>query len=115
MVQQTRKLAYNAQLKLTVAKYYIPSGRCIQALDYSNRNDDGSVGKIADSLMTPFKTRNGRTVYDGGGIQPDIIIEKNNLEDIIVSLFKEQLFFDYATEFKFKTDSISKDFILLSE
>ncbi len=112
LVQQTRKLAYNAQLKLTVAKYYIPSGRCIQALDYSNRNDDGSVGKIADSLMTPFKTRNGRTVYDGGGIQPDIIIEKNNLENIIVSLFKEQLFFDYATEFKFKTDSISKDFIL---
>ncbi len=111
LVQQTRKLAYNAQLKITVAKYYIPSGRCIQALDYSNRNDDGSVGKIADSLMTPFQTRNGRTVYDGGGIQPDIIVKKENLENIIVSLFKENLFFDYATDFKFKTDSISENFI----
>ena len=64
LVQQTKKLSYNSQLKLTVAKYYIPSGRCIQALDYSNRNEDGSVGKVPDSLMTSFKTKNGRTVYD---------------------------------------------------
>ena len=64
LVQQTRPLSYNAQLKVTVAKYYIPSGRCIQALDYSNRNEDGSVGKVPDSLMTAFQTRNGRTVYE---------------------------------------------------
>ena len=111
LVQQTRKLSYNAQLKLTVAKYYIPSGRCIQALDYSNRNNDGSVGKMQDSLMTAFKTKNGREVFDGGGIQPDIITEKENISNIVVSLFRERLFFDYATEFRFKNDSINKDFI----
>ena len=66
LVQQTRKLPYNSQLKVTVAKYYIPSGRCIQALDYSNRNEDGSVGKLPDSLISIFTTRNGREVKDGG-------------------------------------------------
>ena len=65
LVQQTRKLSYNSQLKLTVAKYYIPSGRCIQALNYSHRNKDGSVGKVPDSLMTTFETKNGREVKDG--------------------------------------------------
>ena len=76
LVQQTRKLSYNAQLKLTVAKYYIPSGRCIQSVNYNNRNDDGSIGKVPDSLKTEFRTRNGRKVYDGGGIEPDIIVDK---------------------------------------
>ncbi|MBT3621207.1 MAG: S41 family peptidase [Flavobacteriales bacterium] len=111
LVQQTRKLSYNSQLKLTVAKYYIPSGRCIQALDYSNRNEDGSVGKIADSLMTSFQTKNGREVFDGGGINPDIITETGIFSNIIVSLFRERLFFDYATEFRFENDSIATDFI----
>jgi len=111
LVQQTRKLSYNSQLKVTVAKYYIPSGRCIQALDYSNRNDDGSVGKIADSLMTEFKTRNGRKVFDGGGINPDIVTETEEIGSIIVPLFKERLFFDYATDFRAEHDSISEDFI----
>ena len=111
LVQQTRKLSYNAQLKLTVAKYYIPSGRCIQALDYSNRNEDGSVGKVADSLMTTFKTRNGRTVKDGGGILPDIIVEPEKYGMIISSLIKERLFFDYATEYRFLHDSISEKMI----
>jgi carboxyl-terminal processing protease len=111
LVQQTRKLSYNSQLKLTVAKYYIPSGRCIQALDYSNRNDDGSVGKIADSLMTSFQTKNGREVFDGGGINPDIITETGIFSNIIVSLFRERLFFDYATDFRFENDSIATDFI----
>ncbi len=111
LVQQTRKLSYNAQLKLTVAKYYIPSGRCIQALDYSNRNEDGSVGKVADSLMTTFKTRNGRTVKDGGGILPDIIVEPEKYGMIISSLIKERLFFDYATEYRFLHDSISENMI----
>ncbi len=111
LVQQTRKLSYNAQLKLTVAKYYIPSGRCIQALDYSSRNDDGSVGKVPDSLMTVFKTRNGREVKDGGGILPDIITEPEKYGMIISSLTKERLFFDYATSYRFSHDSISKNMI----
>ena len=111
LVQQTRKLSYNAQLKLTVAKYYIPSGRCIQALDYSNRNDDGSVGKIQDSLMTAFQTKNGREVFDGGGINPDIVTETEKVSNIVISLFKERLFFDYATDFRFEHDSIAEDFI----
>ena len=115
LVQQTRKLSYNAQLKLTVAKYYIPSGRCIQALDYSNRNEDGSVGKVADSLMTIFKTRNGRTVKDGGGILPDIIVEPEKYGMIISSLIKERLFFDYATEYRFLHDSISEKMIFSDE
>ena len=97
LVQQTKPLPYNAQLKLTVAKYYIPSGRCIQALDYSQRNSDGSVGKIPDSLMTEYKTRNGRIVKDGGGILPDILIEKDNFNQIVSSLYRERLFFDYAS------------------
>lgn len=111
LVQQTRKLSYNAQLKLTVAKYYIPSGRCIQTLDYSNRNKDGSVGKMPDSLMTAFQTKNGREVFDGGGINPDIVTEIEVISNIVASLFKERLFFDYATDFRFEHDSIAEDFI----
>lgn len=111
LVQQTRKLSYNSQLKLTVAKYYIPSGRCIQALDYSNRNDDGSVGKVPDSLMTSYETRNGREVKDGGGILPDIITDLGKYSMIIPSLLKERLFFDYATDYRFSHDSISEEFI----
>ena len=111
LVQQTRKLSYNSQLKLTVAKYYIPSGRCIQALDYSNRNEDGSVGKVPDSLMTAFQTKNGREVFDGGGINPDIITETGKVSNIVISLFRERFFFDYATDFRFENDSIMQDFI----
>jgi len=111
LVQQTRKLSYNSQLKLTVAKYYIPSGRCIQALDYSHRNEDGSVGKVPDSLMTSFQTRNGREVKDGGGILPDIVTDPGKYGMIIVSLLKERLFFDYATNYRYLNDSISDNFI----
>ena len=117
LVQQTRKLSYNSQLKLTVAKYYIPSGRCIQALDYSNRNEDGSVGKIADSLSTEFRTKNNRKVYDGGGITPDLVTESETSSKILLSLFRERLFFDYATEFRLKNDNIlsAKDFKITDE
>ena len=115
LVQQTRKLSYNAQLKLTIAKYYIPSGRCIQALDYSGRNEDGSVGKVPDSLMTSFFTKNGRVVKDGGGILPDIVIEPDKYGMIIASLLKERLFFDYSTEYRFTHDSISNNFIFSNE
>lgn len=112
LVQQTKKLSYNSQLKLTVAKYYIPSGRCIQALDYSNRNEDGSVGKVPDSLMTAFKTKNGRTVYDGGGIKPDVEVEQDDFSNLIVSLIQERLFFDYATYFKHSNASLDSSFTM---
>ena len=109
LVQQTKKLSYNSQLKLTVAKYYIPSGRCIQALDYSNRNEDGSVGKITDSLMTAFKTKNGRTVFDGGGIQPDIETKEEEVSNLIISLVRERLFFDYATLYRYQNSNLRND------
>jgi len=114
LVQATRPLTYNSQLKVTTAKYYIPSGRCIQAIDYGNRNEDGSVGKLPDSLKVAFKTRNGRTVYDGGGVDPDLEIEKSYLSQILVSLLTKNLFFDYATEYHFNhaTIAAAKDFKL---
>ncbi|MFP4291804.1 MAG: S41 family peptidase [Cyclobacteriaceae bacterium] len=99
LVQATRPLTYNSQLKVTTAKYHTPSGRCIQAVDYSHRNEDGSVGKIADSLKTAFKTKNGRIVYDGGGIKPDIEVKQSRLHPISISLYTKSLIFDYATEY----------------
>lgn len=107
LVQTTRKLSYNTHLKITTAKYYIPSGRCIQALDYAHRNEDGSVGYIPDSLISEFKTANGRTVYDGGGIQPDITIETPDPANITLSLYINYLIFDYATDFSRRHDSIA--------
>lgn len=107
LVQITRPLSYNAQLKVTTAKYYTPSGRCIQALDYSYRNPDGSVGKIPDSLKMAFKTSNGRTVYDGGGIDPDISTEPEPLSPIGYSLYSKGLIFDYATKYHFEHPSIA--------
>ena len=106
LVQTTRNLAYNCKLKVTTAKYYIPSGRCIQALDFSNRNEDGSVGTIPDSLISEYKTRNGRTVYDGGGILPDIQMESENLSQFTVSLFTQNIIFDFATIYSSALDSI---------
>jgi len=82
LVQTTRPLSYNSQLKVTTAKYYIPSGRCIQAVDYTHRNPDGSVGIIPDSLIREFKTSNGRKVFDGGGIAPDVALEPPQLSNI---------------------------------
>ena len=108
LVQATRPLTYNSQLKVTTAKYYIPSGRCIQAIDYSHRNEDGSVGKVPDSLKVAFKTRNGRTVYDGGGVDPDIKVEIDYLPPIAVSLISKGLLFDYATIYHYSHDAISK-------
>lgn len=99
LVQATRPLSYNAQLKVTTAKYYIPSGRCIQAIDYSHRNEDGSVGKIPDSLQVAFKTKGGRTVYDGGGIAPDVPVEKALMPSILMSLESKNLIFDYANKY----------------
>lgn len=100
LVQTTRDISFNTKLKLTTAKYYIPSGRCIQALDYTHRNDDGSVGKVPDSLKTAFKTKSGRTVYDGGGIDPDVVIERESYRDITISLIRKNHIFNYATKYK---------------
>jgi len=99
LVQQTRKLSYNSQLKVTIAKYYIPSGRCIQALDYSDRNEDGSVGSIADSLKTEFKTLNGRSVWDGGGIKPDITLTSRKYSNILASIVSKRYIFDFANNY----------------
>ena len=100
LVQTSRPLKYNAQLKVTTAKYYIPSGRCIQALDYSHRNDDGSVGVIPDSLISEYKTRSGRLVYDGGGIQPDFESISEMLSEITLQLYTQNLLFDFATRYR---------------
>lgn len=97
LVQSIRPLNYGGHLKITTAKYYIPSGRCIQAIDYSHRNEDGSVGPVPDSLTSVFHTRNGRPVRDGGGITPDIRIEDNRKMNIAYYIYAQNLYFDYAT------------------
>ncbi|MEQ9426492.1 MAG: S41 family peptidase [Cyclobacteriaceae bacterium] len=107
LVQTTRPLSYNSQLKITTAKYYIPSGRCIQAIDYSHRNPDGSIGRIPDSLKVAFTTRNGRKVYDGGGVDPDIEVEETNLASITIAMINRNLLFDYATRYNFEHDQIA--------
>jgi carboxyl-terminal processing protease len=106
LVQTSRPLKYNAQLKVTTAKYYIPSGRCIQALDYSNRNEDGSVGHVPDSLISEYETRNGRLVYDGGGIEPDFEVIPEMLSEITVQLYAQNIFFDFATRYRAKHTEI---------
>ncbi len=97
LVQITRPLSYNAQLKVTTAKYYIPSGRCVQVLDYSHRREDGSVEAVPDSLKKAFTTLNGRTVYDGGGIEPDIVVAQPEMHPLVEALHRQGLLFDYAT------------------
>lgn len=107
LVQTTRDISYNTKLKLTTAKYYIPSGRCIQALDYAHRNEDGSVGKVPDSLKTAFKTKNNRVVYDGGGVDPDLSVAIEKYKDITVSLLSKNHIFQYATKYKYEHPAIA--------
>lgn len=99
LVQTTRQLAYDAQLKITTAKYYIPSGRCIQALDYAHRHSDGSVSKFADSLKREFKTKAGRKVYDGAGLDPDLESKQETVSTLTVELASAGLIFDYASKY----------------
>ncbi len=106
LVQTTRDLSYNAKLKVTTAKYYTPSGRCIQAIDYSHRNPDGSVGKIPDSLVKAFKTTRGRIVYDGGGINPDIVLEPEKISPLTEALIENHIIFDYASKFRYEYPSM---------
>lgn len=106
LVQTTRDLSYNTKLKVTTAKYYIPSGRCIQALDYSHRNEDGSVGHVPDSLISEFTTKNGRKVYDGGGVVPDVKIDAEQLSSLSIELITRFKIFDFATLFANENKSI---------
>ncbi len=107
LVQTTRDLSYNTKLKVTTAKYYIPSGRCIQALDYSHRNEDGSVGQVPDSLISEFTTKKGRKVYDGGGVVPDIKIEGDQLSTLAIELVTSFKTFDFATKYSNENESIA--------
>lgn len=106
LVQTTRPLPYGGTLKITTSKYYIPSGRCVQAIDYKNQNEDGSVGRIPDSLTTVFHTAVGREVRDGGGIAPDITVKQEKLPNILFYLVRDNLIFDYATDYCLKHPTI---------
>ena len=102
LVQQTRDLTYNTKLKVTVAKYYIPSGRCIQALDYTHKDEDGRVEKVPDSLITAFKTKNGRIIYDGAGILPDVKTEATKYSNILLTLLNKNHVFTFVNQFLLK-------------
>ena len=117
LVQTTRPVGYNSQVKITVAKYYTPSGRCIQAIDYSHRNANGSVGKIPDSLKVAFKTERGRTVYDGGGITPDIEVTPEYFSPIAISLIIQGQVFKYANKYYYEHPETPdmKNFIVSDE
>ena len=114
LVQSTRPLPYNGMLKVTIARYYIPSGRLIQAIDYSHRNPDGSVARIPDSLTHEFKTAHGRIVRDGGGIKPDVETSFERRGNISYYLMKDFYFFDFATQYAAAHDTIApaKEFVL---
>ncbi len=106
LVQSIRPVAYNGQMKVTTAKYYTPSGRCVQAIDYSNRNEDGSVGHIPDSLTKEFRTASGRIVRDGGGITPDVKISVPDYSRLVYSLVLGGVIDQYVIEYARKHDSI---------
>ena len=108
LVQTLRNLPYNSSMKITTAKYYIPSGRCVQAIDYSKRNADGSIARTPDSLTTVFHTAAGREVRDGGGIRPDIEVKMDKTPNILFYLVNDDMIFDYATQYVIKHPTIAK-------
>jgi carboxyl-terminal processing protease len=114
LVQQTKDLVYNAKIKITVAKYYIPSGRCVQALDYSHKDEEGRVDKVPDSLITAFKTRGGRIVYDGAGVMPDVNTPEEKYSNVLVALISKHHIFNFATQYVLNHKEIQpvKDFKL---
>lgn len=107
LVQSTREIPYGGSLKVTTSKYYIPSGRCVQAIDYAHRNEDGSVGRIPDSLTHVFKTANGRSVRDGGGVIPDVTLDEEKPATISYYLLSQYIIFDYVTNWVMKHDKIA--------
>ena len=114
LVQTLRDLPYNSSMKITTAKYYIPSGRCVQAIDYSRRNSDGSIARTPDSLTNVFHTAAGREVRDGGGIRPDIEVKMDKTPNILFYLVNDDQIFDYATQYVLQHPTIAevKDFQL---
>ena len=114
LVQMGKPFIYNSYVKITTAKYYTPSGRCIQVLDYTHRRTDGSVASVPDSIKKEFKTTRGRMVHDGGGIEPDVALPSDEKQGIAIALNKEGFLFDYATEYASKHPSIApaKSFLL---
>jgi carboxyl-terminal processing protease len=106
LVQNVVPLTYNSQVKITVAKYYIPSGRCIQAIDYFHKDQNGLSEKVPDSLISEFNTKNGRLVYDGGGIEPDVDMTAQKLSKISQVLITKYLLFDYANQYALEHASI---------
>lgn len=109
LVQRYRELTYGTQLKVTISKYYTPSGRCIQELDYANRKKDGSVPKFSDLGINEFKTANGRTVYDGGGILPDVIIKETRRTEATINLLNSRAIFNFATNYYYQNKEISNE------
>ena len=107
LVQSTRQVSYGGYLKLTTAKYYIPSGRCVQALDYSHMIDDGRTRRVPDSLTNVFRTAAGREVRDGGGIRPDVEPKPEELSTLLYYLMQDMSIFDFATEFRIKNKQIA--------
>ena len=107
LVQTPRPLPYGGMMKITTSKYYIPSGRCVQAIDYKHRNEDGSVGTIPDSLTRIFYTAAGRQVRDGGGILPDMVVKQDKLPNILFYLVRENMVFNYATQYCLKHPTIA--------
>lgn len=101
LVQRPKNLIYGSQLKVTISRYYTPSGRCIQALDYWNRDENGDPVRLDPKKYNAFKTKGGRTVYDGGGILPDIEIETAKFSPITTALLKENVLFNYATQYRY--------------
>ncbi|MBT6978537.1 MAG: S41 family peptidase [Flavobacteriales bacterium] len=107
LVQMTQDLSYNSKLKLTIAKYYTPSGRCIQRIDYGHRDNRGKANVVPDSLISEFQTAGGRVVKDGMGVDPDVLIEPEIYSDMLASMLRENFIFDFATTYYFNHDSIS--------
>ena len=108
LVQNIRPVSYGGHVKITTAKYYIPSGRCIQAIDYAERNEDGSLMRIPDSLTHEFKTQKGRMVRDGGGIVPDSVTQDDRKINIAYYIYAQNFYFDYATQYASRTSTIAK-------
>jgi len=106
LVQRYRQLTYGTQLKVTIAKYYTPSGRCIQELDYANRDKNGEVPKFSNGTVTSFKTKNGRVVFDGGGVQPDIFVGFSKRNETTEKLLQSQAIFNFTTDYFYKNPSV---------
>jgi carboxyl-terminal processing protease len=115
LVQRPVDLTYGTQLKVTISRYYTPSGRCIQALDYSRKDKNGIATKRDEKNYTAFKTKKGRTVYDGGGIQPDIALEETHLSPIAEALEKNEAIFNFATQYYFKNPNLGNSIPTISE